>query len=33
MPDRVIKHNFSELWCHFTCLCVWALEGIFPGGH
>ena len=32
LPDGVIQHNFSQKWCHFTCLCTWAPEGIFPGG-
>jgi len=31
LPDGVIQHNFSQKWCHFTCLCAWASEGIFPG--
>jgi len=32
LPDGVIQHNFSQKWCHFTCLYAWASEGIFPGG-
>jgi len=28
----VIQHNFSQKWCHLTCLCAWASEGIFPKG-
>jgi len=32
LPDCVIQHNFSQKWCHFTCLCAWESEGIFPGG-
>ena len=24
--------QFFTKKCHFTCLCAWALEGIFPGG-
>jgi len=32
LPDGVIQHNFSQKWCHFTCLCAWASEEIFPGG-
>jgi len=32
LPNGVIQHNFSQKRCHFTCLCAWASEGIFPGG-
>ena len=32
LPEGVIQHKFSQKWCHFTCLCTWASEGIFPGG-
>jgi len=32
LPDGVIQHNFSQKWCHFTCLCTRASEGIFPRG-
>ena len=31
LPDVVMQHNFSQIWCHFTCLHGWAREGIFPG--
>ena len=32
LPDGVIQQIFSQKCCHFTCLCAWASEGIFPGG-
>jgi len=32
LPDGATQHNFSEKWCHFTCLCAWASEWIFPAG-
>jgi len=25
--------QFLQKWCNFTCLCAWASEGLFPGGH
>jgi len=28
-----IQHNFLQKWCTFACLCAWASEGFFPGGH
>ena len=31
LPHGVTQQNFSQKWRHFTCLCAWASEGIFPG--
>ena len=31
LPDGVLQHNFSQRWCHFTCLYAWTSEGIYPG--
>jgi len=27
------RNNFFKKWCNLACLCAWASEGFFPGGH